>query len=542
MRKIAWIGFFERPSLWLPLLVALVFLLSVGLPPSLDEEAYLVMAREISPHMGRPYDWSRTWQPFHTGPSSYHFAHPPLHWMLLAAWMRALGGGSLALLKVVHALPFVLLLGWAVGRLGERYCARPSLPSLLWLASPLTLLGLQAGLMVDLVAISLATGSLALWTGRGREGGPRALLAGVLFGLACATKYPMLLLVPVLLTEMLLSPREPRARRAMLLFWSAFLLVMGGVELWLWAIYGDFHPLIVLAGARSIARGAPSGRLLGVLVRLGIVFFPLSIAVLRKGRISVLIALLPSLGLLMMLHPQDLSIPQLGGLFICLLAGLGLLVFVLWSGARDQATITLVVWFLAFASGVVLLHNFASGRYLWPLVAPASLLMARAMESEREPWAGASMARVALISTTLLSGSLMAWGNSRYIRDLDELGARVVAMAETGRFTGEWTFRWRLEQAGWRFFAAKGPDGGGSAPGVEPLRSGDLLAVPRNASPGPVPAQGLTLIDEYASKGTFPLRVCDVDAHAGYYGETGGELPFWFSRAPLEQVRVYKVR
>ena len=39
-----------------------------------------------------------------------------------------------------------------------------------------------------------------------------------------------------------------------------------------------------------------------------------------------------------------------------------------------------------------------------------------------------------------------------------------------------------------------------------------------------------------------PLRLLDVHAHAGFWSDGWGVLPFWFSREDLDELSIYRVK
>jgi hypothetical protein len=517
-----------------------------------DEEAWFFLARAIQDHILDPYGWTRDWQPFHSHPPSYDFAHPPLHWMMLALLQRVLGDSvispslSLSLTRALYASPFALLLGASTARLVESDARRPGLAALLWFFSPITLIGLQSGLMVDLPAVALLTASLAAWRSAHARTPAWATAAGLLLALACATKYPMLLALPALVVDASLDGRRAARGRALRLL-ASFLLVFGAIQGALYAAYGAFHPLAVLAGAGAIDRGPLDGRLLGTLVRAGVLFFPLAALWSRRGRRALLLMLPPAALLVVWTWPAEMNLPQSIFLVICALSGLSLVGMALRALRDSREDAFLALCLLAFVSGVVLLHNFASARYLWPMVLPAALLVTRAMDASRLPATSANPASTAsrppwtLLLLTALLGLSLAWANARYLLAVDDVASRIVVAGAPGRFTGEWGFRWRLEAAGWRHLGPARKSTEGSGLPLSPLLPGERVVAPLNASPGPLPLDGLALTATLESRDRFPLRLVDVGGRAGYYGETGGELPFWVGRSPLEVVRCYEV-
>jgi hypothetical protein len=130
----------------------------------------------------------------------------------------------------------------------------------------------------------------------------------------------------------------------------------------------------------------------------------------------------------------------------------------------------------------------------------------------------------------------VAWGalsaaltvaEHRYAAAADELARQVIAAYPVGQFTGEWTFRWRMEQAGWTFYTAD----------AEP---GTVVAALVNGSPGALPAHW-SVIERRGVPGGG-LRVIAVADRIGLYGKTLGPLPLGLSDDPLEEVVVWQVR
>jgi hypothetical protein len=124
----------------------------------------------------------------------------------------------------------------------------------------------------------------------------------------------------------------------------------------------------------------------------------------------------------------------------------------------------------------------------------------------------------------------MGLAQSRQAKATDLVTRRATTYAETGRFSGEWTFRWRMAREGWEAWV----------PGEE-LPAGTVLAVPVHSGPALVPIERLTLLDEIVSTDRMGFRLLDLEEGVGYHAETLGPLPFGWVRAPLERVRLYEV-
>ncbi len=519
-----------RPGLelLLPLLAGLVVLMSSAHAPVVDEEVYLWLAGAFAEDPARPYGFARAMQPWAGGEETFLFAHPPLHWVWVALW-SSLAGERLWLLRALAALPPAMLLGWAVARLARRTRAG-GVAGALWLASPVTLLALASGLMIDLGATALATAGVAAWreaVGASSDARrrPWLLAAGALLGLGVATKYPMLL--PALAVG-LHALRLKRLRDSGPL-WAVMFAVWGAVELWIGLAHGGFHLGVVLLNAGEIARGPLAGRLLGVLVRTGLAMAPLLLVV--AGRRSLTVAAVLGAALLAWALPPELSTLQvtvlavlglLGGLHLAQ-AGRALLPI---DKDPHQDGFLLGCWVLAVMLGVGLGHNFASGRYLLPAMAPLACILGRQLRRQRlaQAMAPALLGVWAVIALAMLVADL------RYAKALDGLAQRVTQDREPAWFTGEWAFRWRLERAGWR---AVTPD--------SELPSGAIVVGPDHAAPGPLPWERLVELERLDSDDAFPLRLTDSIGRVGWYGETIGALPLGWRRAPLESVTVYRV-
>ncbi len=561
----------DSPGLWLVPVVLVVVLGFSGKLPVVDEESYLFMARETLADPMRPYDWWRVWQPWAPAGSSFFFAHPPLQWLWVGLCCRVLGScgavDGLVVLRLAVSLPPAMLLGWSVASLARSSSSRPGLASLLWIGSPITVLGLSSGFMVDLPATAMGTAALALWASRkpsmsdGATAGSAAspggtslglVVVGLLLGLAVSTKYPMLVLAPVLLVD--------AARRSLLRtswpLWLTFVITWGGLESWLWYEYDQPHLLAVLLSASQVERGAVSGRAAGSLARLGLALAPLLFVggwgVLKTRRKnsadppgppgslkepplfnrSVWFVPMLVLGALLWAAPQELGPFQWGVLLVFVSMGSSWVVLALSAALsrRSPGTAFLGLWVLMVLAGVLVGHNFASGRYLLPLMAPLACLVA-----DLVPVCPAlRWVRGVLVLAWGLLAISMGLADMRLAAAASHLAEQVASRYPPGFFVGEWTFRWRMEQEGWS------PVEYGRN-GAEGLRAGDLVVTPRNSVAAPLPWERLRLVEVLESSDRSPLRLVDVPGNIGYYAETLGPLPVGLGREPLEVVRVYRV-
>lgn len=529
-------SFATHPRLALALVAALVAALLASSLPVLDEESYLAIAAQLEP--ARPYDWWRPWPPWGGAreADAFVYAHPPLFlwWVWLWGGSASFAPAAVKAMKVAAALPWAALLGWSVGRLAERYTRHPWLAVATWMMSPIVVLGLQRGLMPDLMVTALQTFALVAWLeGLPREGGLRQrwmIMGGLALGGAVLTKYPAALLAPLLLLHGL----GARRLRGSGLFWLCALGLVGGVEAWLALQYGRIHLVEVLTRAGEIPRGALAGRGLGTLVRLSLALSPLPL--LARGHATGwFVAALVAAPLAAAVVPDGTGVEA--QLIVALLASAGLALIGLCLAAlraqgagpdRGLDERLLAAHVVVVVLGVVIGHNFSAPRYLLPAMGSLAVLVVRHFERRADT-------RTLLQVGLALHGALalgLTVAEHRFA-GAESAAARELVRRTQGRclerpclFSGEWTFRYELEQAGWAFYTGEAP-------------SGALVITGERSSPAAHPADWVEV--DRVGRGDFPLRVVDPARDVGLYGETTGSLPFAFGEGPLEEAVLWQV-
>ena len=466
-------------------LAVLCAVFQFGAVPILDEESYLDIGAQIAGHPWAPYDWWRPWQPWGADhpDNAYLYAHPPGHLWWVALW-QALGGGLAT--RLAAGVPMAALLGFSAGALSERLGGW--LGAAIAATSPILWLSLQTALMPDLGVVALATAAVAAHVHK------RPGLAGLALAAACSWKYPALVL---LLPLAWLNAKDWR-------FWAGFAPWLA-LQAFLTVVYGEPHLTHVLATADEIGRGPLGSRALGTLFRLGLAGAP---------------AWFGPASLFALLAAPLAFVPELdqGRLTLLILAPLGAAALLRAGLALREGPLArlLGIWILLVVAGVVFGHNYAGGRYLLPAVVPLALLVATHLRGHL---------RLLALPMALLA-PLMLHAERAHMDAADEVASTV--LREPGRFTGEWTFRHRMQQQGWTFWS----------PG-EPLEPGTFLAVPLHSSPGPLP-DGLELID-VAEAGGAGLTLTNLELGVGYHAETLGPLPLAWVDGPRERVVVFRV-
>ncbi len=514
------------------LFLVLILFVSVfaSMPPVVDEESYLFIGGIIGEHLGTPYDWWRAWQPVGEIPSddTFIYAHPPLHlwWSAICQSLT----NSISTLRIAVALPWLALLSGAVAYLSHELSKRKGWALSLWLSSPIVLLGCQASLMIDLPFVALSSAAVALWVRSCRTEGSSSLsfvVTGVVLGLACITKYPALVLLPVLAIHAKNSGNLAGLVRALV----GFLFVFGGVEVWLMVQYGEPHIWVAIESAGTIDRGPVFGRGFGLLVRLGVMFSPAIIFMNRRLFATISGAFAGVVGLAVV-GLGDFGAVGITAILICCAVS-GFIIYTLITGIRQTKlkcddTLLLACWAAAVLLSVLLGHNYAGGRYLLPAVLPLAILISNTgvLGGTRVLWK-----RLAVGAWGGL-GLLLAVGVDREARAIVALAESTSEHQTSGDlwFSGEWTFRHAMVEAGWSWL---GPEG--------QIQIGDLVAIPSNSGAGFLPVAELVLVERLVSAEQYPFRLIDYQSDLGYHSELLGRLPFGFSSGEWHVVELYRV-
>ncbi len=495
--------------------------LCVAMAPVLDEESYLAITANLDPL--RPYNWWRPWPPWYGGaePDAFVYAHPPLFlaWVgFVQQWSEGLLGSRWA-----AGLPFAILLGWSGGRLIEAMTRRPRLALALWLSSPIVLLGLQRGLMPDLMVAALCTTAVLGW--REQHNPMLQWVGGLALGLAAFTKYPALALVPVFVIHgWCTGTLKSRTR-----FWLAAGVPWCAGELWLALVYGRLHLVEVLGRASEISRGTGEGRAMAVCVRL--VLGVSVIGLLARGARWVWApAVLVAGAVCLWAWPADLSVVQRTVLLVSAAAGAAVLMpalhrllQVLRGHEVDSDALLMSLWALAVVAGVWGVHNFAAPRYMLAAVLPLALLLLREVGGRQAGrtllWTGAAL--------QLIFATAITVAEHRFFEASADMARAAIVQFQPTHYTGEWAFRHEMDSAGLIFFSGDAP-------------SGSIIAAPRHSSPGELPA-GLVEVGRVTAEESTGLRLVGETAQIGMYAETLGALPVGWSSEPLEEVVLWRV-
>ena len=542
-----------------------------------DDWAYLRVAELLVQHGGDVLSQSTTYQGLpitvETG-----VMHGPV-WLWVLALCKTLGGAAhqIGLAHLVSALCLGVLAASAAS-LSARIGARPLATALALVLAPAPLV-LASGLMTDLPMVALFAVSMALAV-HGLETGRRGALvaAGLAALLSGLTRYHGLSALPLLAALVVLWPNLTAERRHR--GWIAPAVALVGAV-------GYFGLALAATGGMELARaqeGLGLARIdhtacllaavaalggVGLGLALGAWFAPRALwAQLRatpRGRWAVVMCV--PLGVwfavlgwrLTKVRPEGLVNELLHhGVFV--LGALGLVLGLLpwlptaFAGGlrawreREGRVAWLSLWLGGFVIAAWWTLPFGATRYILPALPALFLLGGRLLARlpARAAWASA-------VASAVL-GVLAAGADHRAAAIYPKIAAEVAQRVgpsgawhgSTTWIWGELGFRWYLETlAGLEVLPT---DSNAPAEGDRVLKSMILsTASPDDGRTGryrlhPDVVRRLesTSVDEFPD--TWPVRIHNSHAGAGFYGADAGFLPFAFATVPHDRLQVWTVR
>src|SRR5262245_60458106 len=256
-----WRSEFVAGAPWLALAVAAGLALFLGTAFRVDEPLYLWIARRIAAEPGDFFGLEVNWFG-HAMPMPRAMMNPPLFAFYLAAAMRLVGSGEIAVHAALLVFPLAAALGTA--SLARRLRADPATALLATAATPAFVVS-GSNAMSDMVMLALWVWAVDQWVLGVREPRGAALLrSGALVAGAVLAKFYGIALVPLLACHALVTRASGRSVPVAPLLASLAipLAVLFGYERLTSALYGAPHFASAMAyagGARSVRGFAPLG-------------------------------------------------------------------------------------------------------------------------------------------------------------------------------------------------------------------------------------------------------------------------------------------
>jgi hypothetical protein len=539
-----------------PLGLILLGLLAALLPfcgkaVHIDDPLYLWTAEHLlSDGWGQVFNFSVNWSGTMT-PMAEAVFNPPGAAYYLALVVRLFGWNEVTL----HLAFFLVALIAAAGVfvLARAWCQTPAFATALTISTPIFILSATT-LMCDIPMLMFWIWALVFWE-KGAQGWKWGyLIAGFLAGLATATKYNGILLLPLFVIGACFSRKN-----------------------WVWMIVGIVVPLIMLGGY-EYATGQIHGRglfsvtrelsaakrqmiaaspfhlpyqLITLLTFLGgggiaiaisaaingfksgkTLFVP---AGLLGGLVLVVCVSRDSLGPVSLVNGGALRWGLVSQVVLWGTAG-ALIVFqtgTILFQTRDRVTVMLVAWAAMGIGYAVFLNWMISGRGLLWIIPALAILVARQFERVTGPawlrWVPVGISGPVALLVTMADAQFAASARTA----ARQISAKYVAPPDGQLwFQGHWGFQYYLQRAGWLpvdFAQAN-------------TKIGDWVATPYNN------VKILLLPDEYvAAVEEWPVSTCfwvatqHPDTGAGFHANQLGPLPFYFGPVPPESYQVQRL-
>ncbi len=210
------------------------------------------------------------------------------------------------------------------------------------------------------------------------------------------------------------------------------------------------------------------------------------------------------------------------------------------SSQEHSRAIVLLLWFFGVFFSSLFFHYSGSARYCVLALPPVILFCLRALENRvKNPHFLRNLVLLAVMLTGVYGLTISSADHqcaAAYRKVAREICEDYMRPGQTVWFTGEWGFRYYLEQGGARIITRIGT-------GPKP---GDIIVKPYVASPW------VTLYDEDRYSDLLeqrhvpikhPIRILDFSSHAGFYSTGWGILPFSITTGEnWEWINVFKVK
>ena len=430
-------------------------------------------------------------------------SHPPLNEWILGALLGLLGDVREEPFHLSYIL-FSVIAALAMWSLARRFCGKPFLATLLFIAVPAFVVNGNS-LEADLPFLAFWMSAIALFVYAIDEQSRIALVGAALAAaLAALAAYQAIFLAPILAVYLF------EKQRGRVLAWCVVLTAPA--TLGVWQLYERLSsgelPAAVLAGYMHDyawqALAQKTRNAVALAAHLGWVVPPLLVAAgfWRDGKWRWITAAVAAAAACIY-DPHTMF-----------WASFGCGVLVLAAAARRGF---LEAWILVFFAGALLVFFAGSARYLLPVAAPVAILAVRAC-SARLVIAGFALQMA--ISLGLAIVNYQHWAAYR------QFAHSLQSDVQQHRvwINGEWGLRYYFESEG----ALPMPKG-------QVLQTGEIVVSSALALPLRINA-ALSPLARIEIRPPVPLRITSLEGRSAYSVASRGLRPFEFSRAAIDRV------
>jgi hypothetical protein len=505
----------------------------------LDDAQYLDVALNVARNPLFPMDLPSVFEGHHQ--DLWGHTHPPLNAYLISGLIHLHGGPPSE--RFLHAsfLVFPILLTVSFYFLARRFTVEPLIASALLATNP-TLMVSAHTLMADVPLVALWVCATIFFIRGIDEQKPLLIgLSALPATAACFYAYQGFALLP-LLAFYALSRRKFGWREIAVLGPPVALMAA-------WQLSGYMHRGVTYAatmfgylGVSGIWLASTKFRnAIASLTYLGSVILPFPFVfwmIGRRSRGTLTWAALASAGAVGFLRFADYSLAEKMLFIFCFAAGLSTAA---WIASRTIESLRLQgwtsddfflgLWFTGMLAACIAAFFSGSARYLLP-AGPALLLLVMRFVKR------APVFYTALLTIQLVFGVALAQSDYEFAglarKEARDFHSKYQVNGQPFIFTAEWGWRYYLRSIGGDIMA---DDTIG--------RPGELLVKSRVALGGIFDNQlgrSLKPVDKLTYRIRSPLRLLDQTSHAGFWSDGWGVLPFSFSREPLDEFSIYRVK
>ena len=466
--------------------------------------------------------------------------HPLLTPMILRAMVILTGKYNEQLFHILFII-FPLLASISAYFIAKQFTEYPLWAALFLIVTPAFTV-MSHTIMNDIPAMAFFLSSMAAYIyGFERRNLMLLVLSGILAGFSVFCSYHMLYIIPFMLLYSLLNKKEIiRSSIAMVIPLFIFLLISFleylsyGIPQILMAfkdVYTGFKFNIV---DNILRNGLSTLSYLG-----GAVLFPLFLVFIffKKKYTGVYFVLLVISIDLLFLSKMNFDLLNSALFIVLIFSGVLIVYKLLENGIRNisRPCIFLFLWFssVLFINAAILPFNAV--RHILPLLLPCIIIIINLIAESVDMRYIKHLFITGMILTSLLSLSLS-------LADYEFAGLyRRFARQFSGTkpknrvwFSGEWGFRWYMEDEGYSYLLADDR---------RPVK-GDIIVIPELPCPMPLPGlrSRMKLIDTVEMNGNMAVRIIDPKVNAGFYSDGFGFLPYGFSGEKLESFKIFKMR
>ncbi len=535
----------RRTARDLALLIGLTFAIHlpfVGQAFHLDDVQYLDVGRNVFHDPVFPLDLQSVFEGKHT--TFWAHPHPPLNSYVIAGLL--LLNNRMPSETFLHTgfLSFPIIITVAFYFLASQFVARPLIATALLATNPILIVCAHT-LMTDVPFLAMWMCATALFVvGISQAKDWMVYTSALPLTAACFYAYQGFALV-LLLAFYAFIKGQLRLRATMVLC-SPILFIAG------WQLSGYQHRGTMYASAMfdELGRRGWTQALLkvkgagSILAHVGgtILPFPFIFWKTRwiwKGALTWIALASGIVGAYAL--PNDYSWAQMAFFAGCFGGGVAVAI---WTTGRILTTpfpkrlssddFFLYAWFIGMLIACVTLFLSGSARYLLPACPALVLLFLRSGEqtskSPSSAFYGTLLAVQIVLGLSLAQADYQFAGLGR--REASEFQRDYVGNHRPFLFSGEWGFRYYMTEIGGEIMAQDTPGSPGEFVVKSRLSLGRPFDFDRSIEP----------LEQRRYRIRSPLRLLDVHAHAGFWSDGWGVLPFWFSHEDLDEISIFRVK